>query len=131
MKLCYCWPLRRHRGRPFVGAVKPVVELDPGFLEHLRLSPGVLIGPGARFIDFIFGGAPRRRHVMGGGMMEVLHPRCCGLDVHKDTVVACLRIVSDGKVATEVRTFQTTMADQFLHSALINGPRGVSARGGG
>jgi hypothetical protein len=31
-------------------------------------------------------------------MMEVLHPRCCGLDVHKDTVVACLRIVSDGKV---------------------------------
>jgi hypothetical protein len=23
-------------------------------------------------------------------MMEVLHPRCCCLDVHKDTVVACL-----------------------------------------
>jgi transposase len=44
-------------------------------------------------------------------MMEVLHPRCCGLDVHKDTVVACLRILSDGKVTTEVRTFQTTTAD--------------------
>jgi transposase len=43
--------------------------------------------------------------------MEVLHPRCCGLDVHKDTVVACLRLVSDGKVTTEVRTFQTTTAD--------------------
>jgi transposase len=43
--------------------------------------------------------------------MEVLHPRCCGLDVHKDTVVACLRIVSDGKVTTEVRTFQTTTAE--------------------
>jgi hypothetical protein len=43
--------------------------------------------------------------------MEVLHRRCCGLDVHKATVVACLRLVSDGKVTTEVRTFQTTTAD--------------------
>src|SRR5437763_793802 len=24
--------------------------------------------------------------------MEVLHPRCAGLDVHKDTVVACVRL---------------------------------------
>jgi transposase len=43
--------------------------------------------------------------------MELLHRRCCGLDVHKDTVVACLRLVSDGKVTTEIRTFQTTTAD--------------------
>ena len=43
--------------------------------------------------------------------MELLHRRCCGLDVHKGTVVACLRLVSDGKVTTEVRTFQTTTAD--------------------
>jgi transposase len=26
-------------------------------------------------------------------LMEVLHPRCCGLDVHKETVVACVRLV--------------------------------------
>jgi transposase len=43
--------------------------------------------------------------------MELLHRRCCGLDVHKETVVACLRLVSDGKVTTEVRTFQTTTAE--------------------
>ena len=43
--------------------------------------------------------------------MELLHRRCCGLDVHKETVVACLRIVSDAKVTTEVRTFQTTTAE--------------------
>jgi transposase len=43
--------------------------------------------------------------------MEVLHPRCCGLDVHKDTVVACVRIVIDGKTGKEVRTFSTTTAD--------------------
>ena len=43
--------------------------------------------------------------------MELLYRRCCGLDVHKETVVACLRLVCDGKVTTEVRTFQTTTAD--------------------
>ena len=36
--------------------------------------------------------------------MELLHRRCCGLDVHKETVVACLCLMSDGKVTTEVRT---------------------------
>jgi transposase len=43
--------------------------------------------------------------------MDLLHRRCCGLDVHKETVVACLRLVCEGKVTTEVRTFQTTTAD--------------------
>ena len=42
--------------------------------------------------------------------MEVLHPRCCGLDVHKETVVACVRLVIDGKTVKEVRTFLTTTA---------------------
>jgi len=42
--------------------------------------------------------------------MEVLHPRCCGLDVHKQTVVACVRLVIDGKTVKEVRTFSTTTA---------------------
>jgi transposase len=39
--------------------------------------------------------------------MEVLHPRCAGLDVHKDSVMACVRCVSP-PVAHEVRTFATT-----------------------
>jgi transposase len=42
--------------------------------------------------------------------MEVLHPRCCGLDVHKETVVACVRLVIDGKAVKETRTFATTTA---------------------
>jgi transposase len=42
--------------------------------------------------------------------MEVLYRRCCGLDVHKETVAACLRVVSGGEVVTEVRTFETTTA---------------------
>jgi transposase len=39
--------------------------------------------------------------------MEVVYPHCAGLDVHKDTVVACVRHMQDGKVKTEVRTFST------------------------
>jgi hypothetical protein len=42
--------------------------------------------------------------------MEVLHPRCAGLDVHKETVVTCVRIVSGGEVSRAVRTFETTTA---------------------
>ncbi len=42
--------------------------------------------------------------------MEVLYPRCCGLDVHKEIVVACLRLVINGKIVKEVRTFATTTA---------------------
>jgi transposase len=40
--------------------------------------------------------------------MEVLHARCAGLDVHKKTVVACVRLACEGKVVTEARTFATT-----------------------
>src|SRR5260370_32055349 len=43
--------------------------------------------------------------------MELLHRRCCGLDVHKDTVVACLRLLSKAKVTPEVRPFRTITVD--------------------
>jgi transposase len=39
--------------------------------------------------------------------MEVLHPRCAGLDVHKDSVVAAVRLAEAGMVRTEVRRFDT------------------------
>src|SRR6187397_1631110 len=41
-------------------------------------------------------------------IMEALHPRCAGLDVHKQTVVACVRIVGNAPPRQEVRTFATT-----------------------
>jgi transposase len=41
--------------------------------------------------------------------MEVMHKWVAGLDVHKDTVVACVRLVGRGnKVARECQTFATT-----------------------
>jgi transposase len=43
--------------------------------------------------------------------MRVLYERCCGLDVHKKTVVACVLItLGDGQVHKQVRTFATTTA---------------------
>jgi transposase len=43
--------------------------------------------------------------------MEVLYPHCAGLDVHKETVVACVRHMVDGSVRREVRTFKTTTTE--------------------
>ena len=55
-----------------------------------------------------YGSTPRwRRH---WEVMEVMYPRCAGLDVHKETVVACVRIVEGGEVSRLVRTFATTTA---------------------
>jgi transposase len=44
--------------------------------------------------------------------MEVLYARCAGLDVHKDTVVAAVRCVSEPP-HREVHTFGTTTRDLF------------------
>ncbi|HEY3080232.1 MAG TPA: IS110 family transposase [Chloroflexota bacterium] len=44
--------------------------------------------------------------------VELLYPCCCGLDVHKKTVVACLvRTVTAGVRTKETRTFATTSAE--------------------
>jgi transposase len=42
--------------------------------------------------------------------MDVLYERVAGLDVHKATVVACVRTTTAGKVKRECRTFETTTA---------------------
>ena len=52
--------------------------------------------------------------------MEVLHPHCAGLDVHKDTVVACVRHMVDGAVKREVRTFKTTTKDLMALSGWLS-----------
>lgn len=43
-------------------------------------------------------------------MLSVIHRCCCGLDVHKETVVACLLRVSDaGEFVQQTRTFQAVL----------------------
>src|SRR6516162_11191402 len=39
--------------------------------------------------------------------MNVMHERCAGLDVHKETVVACRRVMGGARVVREARTFAT------------------------
>ena len=44
--------------------------------------------------------------------MDLILPCCAGLDVHKKTVVACVRRAGpDGRVGREVRTYRTLTAD--------------------
>ena len=51
--------------------------------------------------------------------MDVLYPRCAGLDVHKDTVVAGVRLAGDVPAKTEVRTFDTTTPGLLALSAWL------------
>ena len=54
--------------------------------------------------------------------MEVIHARCCGLDVHKNSVVACVLITElDGQVERHVRTFKTMTADLLALGDWLNG----------
>jgi transposase len=44
--------------------------------------------------------------------MEILYPRCAGLDVHKETVTACVLTPGDGAEAhKQIRQFNTTTAE--------------------
>jgi transposase len=60
--------------------------------------------------------------------MEVVHERCCGLDVHKRTVVACVLLSQpDGTVEREVRT----CGDLWDHDRRPACPGGLGKRVGG
>jgi len=46
--------------------------------------------------------------------MKRVHRRCCGIDVHKATLTACVRIHGPGgKLIQETRSFGTT-SDELL-----------------
>jgi transposase len=52
--------------------------------------------------------------------MEIVYKRCCGLDVHKETVAACVMIREGEKVQKEIRTFRTMTSDLLvLHDWLL------------
>jgi len=57
--------------------------------------------------------------------MDTLYPHCAGLDVHKDTVVACVRHWESGQVRQEVRTFGTTTRELLALGDWL-GPEGVT-----
>ena len=47
--------------------------------------------------------------------MQVVYERCCGLDIHKKLVVACLIVLAaNGQRHKEIRTFRTTTQELLL-----------------
>src|SRR3989454_2745860 len=72
--------------------------------------------------------------------MDLVYSRCAGLDVHKATVVACVRVpgTRPGERQSETKTFATTLrglrelrAWLIAHGAVLEGPvqiRLVNAR---
>jgi transposase len=59
--------------------------------------------------------------------MQVLHERCCGLDIHKRLIVACaITPGADGRPQRELRSFGTMTAD-ILQLGDWPAARGVSA----
>ncbi len=58
--------------------------------------------------------------------MDILYSDCAGLDVHKDTVVACSRRVTAGNVMREVRTFKIGSAIASRSSLWPHDSRPVS-----
>src|SRR4030095_12762771 len=46
--------------------------------------------------------------------MQVVHPVCCGLDVHQASLTACLRRMrDDGQITTEARVFGTAFGAAY------------------
>jgi transposase len=42
-----------------------------------------------------------------GDIVDTIHPHCAGIDVHKDSVVVCVRHWNNGQVQQEVQTYGT------------------------
>ena len=56
--------------------------------------------------------------------MRILYERCCGLDIHKVSIAACVVITRDGKTEEETRRFGTMTADLLELAAWLKA-RGV------
>jgi transposase len=62
---------------------------------------------GTRFLAFIDVGSELAQEEL----MDLLYAHCAGLDVHRDTVVACIRVQAEARPLHEVRTFGTMTGD--------------------
>jgi transposase len=95
------------RGRLLADACELGCELDPGRLDDPQLRVGAAT-PWSLLFSFRLDWAPLPTALAREGGMELVHERTAGLDVHKDSVVACLRQMAGGKAKRECRSFATT-----------------------
>src|SRR6476659_1200326 len=106
-RLTIGWGGSRRRGRFLPWCPEPVDQLGLGSLSTRDCRRRVACDPEHAF-QSSFDGDPVPAAPAEEEAMDLLHPLCAGLDVHKDTVVACLRRVVEGRVKRELRTFGTT-----------------------
>jgi len=50
--------------------------------------------------------------------MEVLYARCCGLDVHKSSIIACVPIAQAGKPLKHIRRLGSTTTVRAMQGVL-------------
>jgi transposase len=69
----------------------------------------------------------------GGTAMEVVYPRCSGLEVYKRFVVACLSIIEHGQRHKELRQVSTMTGDILALKAwlLASGCRQIAMESSG
>jgi transposase len=120
----YAKLVSRRSGRSEVGfpwCCEPVKECDPdASRDHQLLRP---CGESTQGRICIWGASSSAVWEEG---MEVVYARCCGLDVHKRTVVACLIVPGeDGQPHKEIRTFET-LTDDLLKLADWLSEQGVT-----
>src|SRR6266540_238311 len=80
---------------------EPDLKTEPAARRHQEVSPH--LGGSTRGKVSDEGPPAARQPSAGGRPMQVAQERCCGLDVHKKSVVACV-ITPEGQ---EIRTFGT------------------------
>ncbi len=102
------WTCRRRRDRFVFGVPDPAYQLDPGTssVPSLASRAGPRASPGARHLDLISRSLRRRpdgKEIVMKVSTPLRRPR-----VHKDTVVAAIRLAESSEVQREVRTFATT-----------------------
>lgn len=115
----------------FVWCCEPAQQFDPGILRHpiLLLPQGFLLPRTLRgstqsriceqadtTLSCLAAKAKinkqQRREQEGVSAMQVVYERCCGLDIHKRSVVACLIVPgSSGQPTKEVKSFGTMTED--------------------
>src|SRR5450756_390609 len=95
------------RGRNRIRASQPASKFGLGAVsEQQTVSRGNTANTKGRLPS---SGAFRSAH-RKEDRMEVVHPRCCGIDVHKASVCACISIKDNQKSGKQKQRFETTTA---------------------
>ena len=98
-----CW----HRGRQKFGAQSPLAS----WTRNPASTPSCWLQPQGLELRLLEYDNPGFHAGTDEANMKIVYDKCAGLDVHKESVVACARIVLETGVEATVKTFGTTTKD--------------------